>query len=112
MFKKAAEINAKKYVSSYRDNYRLICKTILDKKCRMIVMEHPMRNINILKKLLEGIDNVIFVSNELNFKNVLKSEPYYIYFKDIYAGDFGHCTEKGNMLIAENLIPFILKEIK
>ena len=30
---------------------------------------------------------------------------------DMFGGDFGHCTVKGNRLLAENVARVILKEI-
>jgi hypothetical protein len=29
----------------------------------------------------------------------------------MFAGDFGHCTDKGNRLLAENIATVILKEV-
>ena len=29
----------------------------------------------------------------------------------MYAGDFGHCTPMGNILIAQNIADVILKEV-
>lgn len=36
---------------------------------------------------------------------------YKEYFGDMFAGDFGHCTKKGNRLLAENIANVILKEV-
>jgi hypothetical protein len=30
---------------------------------------------------------------------------------DMFGGDFGHCTEKGNQLLAQNIADTILKEV-
>ncbi len=112
LFQRAEKIESGSFVSSYRDNYRLICKTILDRKCKMAAMEHPLRSIAALKKILEDFDGVTFVSNELNFKKALEKESFSTFFIDIYAGDFGHCTERGNMLIVDNLKQIIINEYK
>jgi len=40
----------------------------------------------------------------------LKKISYNDYFTDMFAGDFGHCTRKGNRLLAENIANVILKE--
>ncbi|MBN2545563.1 MAG: tetratricopeptide repeat protein, partial [Spirochaetes bacterium] len=112
MLNKAEVIESKQFISGYRQNYRLITGTILERGCKMIAMEHPLRSIDSLKKILEDIEAVIFVSNEFNFKKALEKESYNSFFIDMYAGDFGHCTERGNMLIVENLMNNILDEVK
>jgi hypothetical protein len=60
--------------------------------------------------MLEPYEGVIFVDNERVFKEALKKGEYRDYFSDTFAGDFGHCTEKGNRLLAENIANVILKE--
>ncbi len=74
-------------------------------------MQYPILDINELKKMFEGNNNIIFVSNEENFKKALETGKYDDYFIDSFAGDFGHCTPKGNKLIAENVADAILKEL-
>ena len=54
---------------------------------------------------------VIFVDNERVFQEALKQGSYQEYFRDMFAGDFGHCTQKGNMLLAQNIADVILKEV-
>ena len=75
-------------------------------------MQYPMRNITLLRNIFkeEMEDNIIFVDNERVFKDAVKREGYKEYFKDMFGGDFGHCTEKGNRLLAENIANVILKE--
>ena len=70
-----------------------------------------MRSIESLKKIFEGQTGVIFVDNERIFKDAVKREGYKEYFKDMFGGDFGHCTPKGNRLLAENIADVILKEV-
>ena len=94
-------------------NYRKL-KEILDKRgVRLICVQYPMRSIEPLKKVFENEEGIIFVDNEKIFKSVLKNasyKEYKEYFKDMFGGDFGHCTEKGNRLLAENIANTILKE--
>lgn len=40
----------------------------------------------------------------------IKQESFSEYFTDFFAGDFGHCTDNGNRLLAENIAEVILKE--
>jgi len=51
------------------------------------------------------------VDNEKMFNEGVKREGYDEYFNDCFAGDFGHCTPKGNRLLAENIAGVILTEV-
>jgi tetratricopeptide (TPR) repeat protein len=93
-------------------NYRSL-KSILDKKgIRLVCVQYPMRSIELLKKTFQGEEeNVIFVNNEKIFRDAVKKDGYRIYFRDAFGGDFGHCTGKGNQLLAANIANAILKEV-
>jgi hypothetical protein len=70
-----------------------------------------MRNVEPLKRIFEQDKGVIFVDNESVFKEALKKASYKEYFKDMFGGDFGHCTDQGNQLLAWNVTNTTLKEI-
>jgi tetratricopeptide (TPR) repeat protein len=94
------------------NNYHVL-KQILDKrKIKLVCVQYPMRNIRPLKKIFkeEMEDGIIFVDNEKVFKDAVRKEGYKEYFRDMFGGDFGHCTPKGNRLLAENIANVILKE--
>jgi tetratricopeptide (TPR) repeat protein len=92
-------------------NYHRL-KTILDKRrIRLVCAQYPLRSVEPLKRIFEGEQGVIFVGNERVFKEVVTREGYLEYFRDMFAGDFGHCTTKGNRLLAENIANVILKEV-
>lgn len=77
-----------------------------------ICMGYPTINIDIFKNLFSGTNlekNIIFVSNEQNFNNYLKNNEYFSIFRDKFAGTFGHCTNLGNTMIAENVGKVILE---
>jgi hypothetical protein len=70
-------------------------------------MQYPVRNIFSLQELLKNesyYDKIIFISNEQIFKNALIEKSYNDLFNDQFAGDFGHCTNLGNTMIAENVV--------
>ena len=57
-----------------------------------------------------NIDNISEL-DELIFKKALKTSKYKDYFTDSFAGDFGHCTQKGYELLAKNIADTILKDV-
>lgn len=103
-----------KYYNPATINNYLRLKEILDRrKVKLVCAQYPMRNIAQLKKIFgeNTQGNIIFVDNERIFKEAVRKEGYNEYFVDMFSGDFGHCTEKGNRLLAENIANVILKEI-
>ncbi len=70
-----------------------------------------MRSVETLEKIFAGEPRVLFVDNERLFKEAVTQASYREYFTDMFGGDFGHCTEKGNRLLAENIASTILKEV-
>ncbi|MBI5452891.1 tetratricopeptide repeat protein, partial [Candidatus Gottesmanbacteria bacterium] len=110
--KKAEQLRERFYRLITINNYRR-CKQILSRrKVRWICVQYPLRGIGPLKKIFEGDeDGVYFVDNEEIFRGVVRREGYSEYFTDMFGGDFGHCTKKGNRLLAENIANVILKEI-
>jgi len=72
--------------------------------------KEPAEFLEQLKELLEGKTNIIFVDNEKVFKDALKKGKYQDYFIDSFAGDSGHCSIRGNRLLAENIANTIISE--
>jgi hypothetical protein len=70
-----------------------------------------MRNVEPLKRIFGRDKSVIFVDNERVFEEALKKGRYKEYFVDMFGGDFGHCTYKGNELLAQNIAGVILGEV-
>lgn len=95
-------------VTSY--NYQRLKEILLHRGVKLVCVQYPIRSIEPLKKMLEPHEGIIFVDNEMVFRKALKESNYDEYFRDIFAGDFGHCTDKGNELLAENIANVILKE--
>jgi len=99
-------------IFSVADNYRRL-KEILDRRGVMLVcMQYPMRSMEPLKNIFQGRDGgIIFVDNEKIFKDAVKSGSLKDYFTDLFAGDFGHCTPKGNKLLAGNIADVLSREL-
>lgn len=93
------------------NNYRKL-KKILDKESiQLVCVQYPMCSVEPLKKIFEREEGLIFVDNERVFKEALKRSTYKEYFTDMIGSNFGHCTERGNRLLAENIANVILKEV-
>ncbi|MFC2061444.1 tetratricopeptide repeat protein [Elusimicrobiota bacterium] len=99
------------YIPNTVSNYRKI-KEIADReKIELVCVQYPVRKVESLKNIFQNKEDIIFVDNEMSFKNALKQEGYDAYFCDMFGKDFGHCTMKGNRLLAENIADVILEEI-
>lgn len=93
-------------------NYRRIKETLDARGIRLVSVQYPMRSVKPLQRMFRGFEQgVIFVDNEHAFKEAVRKQGYKEYFLDLFGGDFGHCTEKGNRLIAENIAAAILPVI-
>ncbi|MFA5356859.1 MAG: hypothetical protein WC301_05595, partial [Candidatus Omnitrophota bacterium] len=90
-------------------NYQQIKDTLDRKGIQLVCVQYPMCPIEPLKRMLAGKEDVIFVDNERIFRNAVDKEGYEEYFIDMFGGNFGHCNEKGNRLLAENIADSIIK---
>jgi len=92
-------------------NYRKLKDIVTHHGIKLVCVQYPVRSLESLKKLLEPYENIIFVDNEKIFKNAIKKSSYDEYFIDIFGGNFGHCTPKGDRLLAENIANAICEEV-
>ncbi|MBF0620119.1 MAG: hypothetical protein HQL19_08125 [Candidatus Omnitrophica bacterium] len=113
---------AKKYADLYVDrnrefffypletveNYNKIVMMSMKAGARVVAMQYPLKDLAPLKDILGTDKGIVFVENKKNFQT---GGNYWEYFSDNFAIDFGHCTRKGNALIAENLADAIDREI-
>lgn len=90
------------------ENFKRIAQIANEKGIQLVCIQYPMRSIRPLQEILSSYSGVVFVDNEKSFKDAVLKEGYNEYFTDRFSGDFGHCTEKGNKLIAENIARKIL----
>jgi len=108
-FKEAEELMINGYNESIVSNYEKIFQETSKRKIRLIAMQYPMLSVSPLKEILRRHKEVIFVDNDKIFKNAVRGASYGEYFFDQFAGGFGHCTNKGDTLLSENLADAILK---
>jgi len=108
---KANAIRAAYDNSLTRNNYHRLKEILAQKGIRKVFVQYPMRSVEMLKGMFKGREDIIFVDNEHIFKEAVIREGYDEYFTDRFAGDFGHCTAKGNYLLAKNIMNTILNEM-
>jgi len=109
---KAKELRSSRYNPTTVDSYRKLREILSKRGITYVCAQYPMRDLESLKKIFRGdTEGIIFVDNEQLFKNAVQREGYREYFRDMFGGDFGHCTQKGNRLLAENIANTILKEV-
>ncbi len=92
-------------------NYREIYRIINERGIKLACMQYPMRDVNALKDFFSGHEDVIFISNEENFSDAMMDGKREDYFIDEFAHGVGHCTLKGNVLMAESAADVVLKEL-
>ena len=79
---------------------------------KLVCVQYPMRSLEPLRRVCQGRDEgIIFVDNEEVFKQAVVRESLQEYFRDMFAGDFGHCTDKGNALLAGNIADVLAREV-
>lgn len=108
-FKKANRLRRDYYNPITRRNYLKVKQILEAKGIRLVCMQYPLRSIEPLRKLFFGQENILFADNEKIFKEVIAKHGYEEYFFDMFAGDFGHCTPKGNRLLAEHIVDCIVE---
>ena len=85
-------------------NYRKIWELAQSHGCRLIAMQYPRKDVHELERAFPANSGIIFVGNAGNFGQALAHGRYWDYFIDANYKTWGHCTMKGNRLIAENLL--------
>lgn len=93
-------------------NYNAIVDFLLERGCMVICMQYPMRSVEVLKNIIKNKNRVFFVDNEAVFKNAVKDDGYASIFYDTFAGDFGHCTRRGNWFLAQNAAKTVVGILK
>ena len=94
-----------------KKNYARLYQILRQQSIPLVAVQYPARPVQPLKQMLTGLNGVIVVDNERNFRDALAQATYDDYFFDRFAGDFGHATPKGNALLAGHIAEVILKEI-
>ena len=109
---KAIKAKANKPLTLTVYDYNEIYNLVSSRHARFIAMQYPLRDVSYLKGVFSPELPIVFVENKENFQQALKNSLYGEYFNDSFGGDFGHCTRKGNRLMAINASEAILEMIK
>ena len=107
----ADRVRAGRYSPSTRFNYNRLKDRVLRRGLVLVCVQYPVRSVAPLKKLLMPVRNLVFVDNEQVFKQAIEKRGYDALFTDCFAGDFGHCTRKGNEILAQNIAGVLLNEV-
>lgn len=91
-------------------NYIDIVNKALKHNLVIFAMQYPMRSVKPLKIMLDGAAGELeFIDNSLNFRSAVRQNGFDKYFSDQFAGDFGHFTPAGSVLLAQNAAARILQ---
>ena len=83
--------------------YRHLAAYLREAGIPLVTMQYPTLPIQDLQSLLPDKAGIVFIENRDNFLRALAAEPKENIFTDLFRRTWGHCTQKGNRLIAENL---------
>jgi tetratricopeptide (TPR) repeat protein len=92
-------------------NYRKLRDILAEREIRLVCVQYPLRPLADLQEIFADQDGIVFVDNGKIFREALEDASYEDYFWDYFAGDFGHCTRRGYLLLAENVARIISKEV-
>jgi hypothetical protein len=96
-------------------SYERIFNELEKRNIQLMAMQYPTLSMEILgirEQLSAKTNNIIFISNEDNFKEALEVFDYSDLFIDRFGGTFGHSTNKGNSIIADSVFQAITKWIE
>jgi tetratricopeptide (TPR) repeat protein len=109
--KKLSSLRLGYYNPNTMKNYCKLKEILEQRKIQLVCVQYPACNILPLKIIFREDEDIILVDNEELFKEAVKKEGFSVYFRDMFAGNFGHCTEKGNRLLAKNIANVLLREV-
>ena len=105
---KARTLRSQRYKPGTVYNYNRLKEIVFQRNLKLLCVQYPLRDVELLKQLIATHEGIIFVDNEGVFRETIEKASYEEYFRDNFAGDFGHCTEKGNQLLAHNVAQVII----
>ena len=92
-------------------NYIKLREMLKERGIKYACMQYPMRKVEDLKGIFKSDKDIVYIDNEKVFKDAVSKDGYDALFKDRFVSGFGHCTDKGNRLIAKNIADVLSKEV-
>jgi tetratricopeptide (TPR) repeat protein len=93
-----------------RRHYRQLMETLDTRGIAHVAVQYPMRRIESLQRLLGHDPRPHYV--DLHFiAELVERDGYETYFIDSFAGDFGHMTDLGNVLMAEAIARALVEDV-
>jgi len=101
--KKVRTVDAKKVQDVRASNYMYLVDKVISKNIKLVIMQYPMRDLEEVQLMTEHNPDILYIDNDTVFRNAIYEKSYRYYFRDNFAGNFGHCTKEGNQLYAEHI---------
>jgi len=98
--------------SSVAEQYQRLFEMATDNDINLVVMQYPTLDVDEMKSYFPDKNQMTFVSNQENFRQALMDNDFYDLFLDHFAGSWGHATEFGNRLIAENVAKVVIETVE
>lgn len=111
-FDQYAKYEQKNVNSRTAANYKKLRDVVHHAGATLIASQYPLRDVAQLQAMLDNDGSVVYVSNEENFKTVVLQQGYGAVFTDQFAGDFGHLSDKGNRLLADQIAAVLLEIVE
>ncbi len=92
-------------------NYQKLRDRVLARGAKLVCVQYPMRDVEVLKETLGTDKGILYVENKKDFEEALRTRRLTEVFVDMFGGDFGHCTDFGNKLIARNISKAVLTSL-
>ncbi len=96
------------YSEQERKDYLSIKNILEERKIKLVCAQYPMVSVAPLKDIFSSESGIVFVDNEKIFRDALTNGKYEDYFVDYAGGIVGHCSPKGNQILAQNIAEAIL----
>lgn len=80
-----------------------IVELVQKRQIPLFLMQYPGLDLKALRDFFDNHSGIFFIDNKESFEAALSHGKYDDYFRDSFAGHWGHCTFKGDRLIAQNV---------
>ncbi|MBI3505063.1 MAG: hypothetical protein HY059_09495 [Proteobacteria bacterium] len=92
------------------ENYGRLRALLAERRTPLVAVQYPLEDAGELSRLLGGGAGARVVDNAPGFRAALARGRYEDLFVDRFGGRWGHCTEAGNRIIAENVYAALRSE--